>query len=199
MDLTIFWDINSAAVGYRVSYKPHSDSAWTTPVFTVNNYMNLTGLAICQAYDFKIEALCSNDAYSSPTTTLNIITDDGKCWPNNYFDLVLTNISSQDPVSISQVDNDMGATTTSGMPVLVGTTYSQSLYMGSWASTNLFVKVDYIAGSSIFKIEAYRNGILEYTSPYYSGGIGTTYWYVPIVLAHPPLSYETIELKLIYP
>lgn len=199
MDLNIFWDINTAAVGYRVSYKLHSSSVWSTPVYTTDNYMTITGLAVCQAYDFKIEAQCQTDNYSIPTITLDVVTNDGKCWPNNYFELILTNVSSQDPVSIVQIDNDMGASTTATMPVLVGSSTTQTLYMMAWGSTNFFVRVNYLGGYSMFKIEAYRNGILEYTSPYYAGGVGSTYWYVPIVLLHPPASTDTIEFKLNYP
>lgn len=196
MNLLLVWDENPAIVNYIIRFKLHSSPIWTSAGMTSDSYIIIPGLIDCTAYDFEITPMCG-PIPGTPTVTSNVFVDaNQQCNPNAMFTLTLTNVSSGDPVDISMVSCDLGTTTTTGMPVHMGGTFTQIMFLYAWTTINYNLHVSYLGGYSTFIVRAYRNSILEYTSPRMSGGVGSPGWIVPICLLHPPAVGDVIEFTI---
>lgn len=205
MDLELVWDIYpSVLAGYRVRYKLHSSSVWTVFGTVSTNYCVITGFINCNNYDFEIMPICYDDergvGYGPATVTANVALTTYECNPNAYFTLKTTNTTQPgNNLNIVQVGCDLGSTTTSGMPVLAATTYSQTIFLYAWTTINYTMDVANTMGTinAGFSAKAFRNGILEYSSPIYSAS-GFSTISLPISLLHPPAAGDLIELILYF-
>ncbi len=65
---TFNWNAVSGATSYNIRYKLTSDQTWTTTTSSTNSKV-VSGLVVCSAYEWQVQAVCSSGSGSYTTST----------------------------------------------------------------------------------------------------------------------------------
>lgn len=188
--IKIFWNEIAGALSYDIEYKLAADPTYTYFNNTVNNFIEIEPLSLCEIYDVRITTNCD---IGTDNTVAVIQVDNGTC-TDDQFTLEVWIDAPQGEVQ--EVSSTAGGYYDYVPDVTLGLLVSKLFFTIGWNDVNITVRVFNNSGGSLpFRIDAFRNTVLESsTTPTIIPG--TSYADITVTLVTPPQPSDVIQIRV---